>query len=122
MNSVTVENFFKKHSEANPPTVLNQAVKFMEKVSGDVLSEVSEGKIESLMAQIGKKKTAIEGLEQKLKENRNYFKHLEGEISESEDLIIALQGKISITEAQCEELRRENAKLSGKAETRKQRH
>ena len=122
INSATMDNFFKKNSEANPPSVLNQLVKFMEKNSGDVLSEVSEGKIESLNSQIEKKKLTITGLEQKLRENRSYIKHLETEISETEDLIIALNGKISQIDSQCDEIRKENTKFNGKTESRSKRH
>lgn len=122
INSSTMENFFKRNSESNPPSSLNQLVKFMEKTSNDVLSEVSEGKIESLNSQIEKKKASSEGLEQKLRENRNYAKHLEGEVSEMEDLIIALQVKIGQVDAQCDEIRKENAKLSSKSDSKNKRH
>jgi chromosome segregation ATPase len=119
INSITMDNFFKKNSESNPPSTLNQLVKFMEKTSIDVSSEVSEGRIESLNSQVDKKKVIIEGLEQKLRENRSYARHLESEISETEDLIIALHAKLVQIDAQCEEIRRENAKLSEKTGPRK---
>ena len=105
-----------------PSSALNQLVKFMEKTSVDVVSEVIEGKIESINTQIEKKKGVSEGLEQKLRESRVYIKHLEGEITETEDLIIALQGKIAQIDSQCEEIRKENAKLCGKGEVRNKRH
>ena len=117
-----MDNFFKKNSESNPPSVLNQLVKFMEKTSNDVINEVSEGKIESLNSQIEKKRGVVEGLEQKLRENRAYVKHLESEIGETEDLVIALNAKISQIDLQCEEIRKENFKLNGKTENKGKSH
>ena len=104
IRSVTMENFFKKNSESNPPSVLNQAVKYMEKISNDILNEVSQEKIEGHSSTIDKKKATIESLEQKLKENRAYIKHLESDISETEDLIMVISAKISQTEQQCEDI------------------
>lgn len=115
IRSVTMENFFKKNSESNPPSILNQAVKYMEKVSNDILNEVNQEKIESHANTIDKKKATIESLEQKLKENRAYIKHLESDISETEDLIMVISAKISQTEQQCEDMRKENLKLCSRS-------
>ncbi|OMJ66905.1 hypothetical protein SteCoe_36087 [Stentor coeruleus] len=122
INSLTMDNYFKKNSEANPPSALNQLVKFMEKTSGEVISETAESKLDHTTQQITRKKTIIDDLEQKLKENRSYIKHLEVEISETEDIIIALHAKISQIDLQCEEIKKENTKLSAKNETRGKRH
>lgn len=118
INSLTMDNYFKKNSEANPPSTLNQLVKFMEKTSGDVISETAEGKLEHTTQQVTRKKVAIDELEQKLKENRSYIKHLEVEVAETEDIIIALQAKVNQIDLQSEEIKKENAKLSAKNETR----
>lgn len=115
IRSVTMENFFKKNSESNPPSILNQAVKYMEKVSNDILSEVNQEKMESHASTIEKKKAAIESLEQKLKENRAYIKHLENDISETEDLIMVISAKINQTEQQCEDMRKENLKICSRS-------
>ncbi|OMJ79638.1 hypothetical protein SteCoe_20315 [Stentor coeruleus] len=122
INSLTMDNYFKKNSEANPPSALNQLVKFMEKTSGEVISETAEGKLDHTTQQINRKKTIVDDLEQKLKENRSYIKHLEIEVAETEDIIIALHAKISQIDVQCEEIKKENAKLSAKNETRGKRH
>lgn len=115
IRSVTMENFFKKNSESNPPSVLNQSVKYMEKISNDISNEVSQEKIEGHSITIDKKKANIESLEQKLKENRAYIKHLESDISETEDLIMVIYAKISQTEQQCEDMRKENLKLAARS-------
>ncbi|CAG9312974.1 unnamed protein product [Blepharisma stoltei] len=121
-SSLSMDNYFKKLSEANPPSALNQLVKFLEKTSADVTGEISEEKMTSLIEEIEKEKSNNLELEKKLKDSRELVSHLEEEIEDMQDLISSLTNKIEAVDAECEELKKSNPKLSGKLDGKSKRN